>query len=286
MFARLAAIVVIALSAVVLTAVAVLIYQGKRKPSTTGQYVALGSSFAAGIGLGPRAPGSPLVCMRSTSGYPQRLARKTGLSLVDMTCSGSTTEHILRGGQVFLGPQLAAVGPNTKLVTITSGGNDVSYIGDLFVAAGRAGPLAKLLWKRPKPIEQRDFSKVTENLVSIVREIRRRAPEAKVALVTYPTVLPPQGTCAALGVDRDLADIGREVAAKLREATRIAADRSGASFVDMVAASAGHDACSTAPWVYGADPGEGVAFHPNRAGAEATAEAVFKAISATSPAAR
>jgi lysophospholipase L1-like esterase len=278
-FARLVLIVLTVLVVAALVAVAVLVQQGARKPSTSGQYVALGSSFAAGIGLGPREPGSPLVCMRSTQGYPRQLARMTGLSLVDMTCSASTTEHILHGGQVFLGPQLAAIGPNTQLVTITSGGNDVDYIGDLWFAGGRADPLGRLLRKGPKPLDQRDFAKVGENFVAIVAEIRRRAPAAKVVIASYPTVLPPQGTCAALKVDAAVADLSRQVAARLLETTRAAAERSGALFVDMAAAGVGHDVCSSAPWVNGAAPSEGTRFHPNAAGAKAAAEEVFKAIS-------
>ena len=128
------AVVVIAL-AVVLT----LAWQGTRKPDTSGEYVALGSSFAAGPGLGARDPGSPLICWRSIGGYPHILAAMTHLSLVDMSCSASTTDHILRGGQVFQGPQLAAIGARTRLVTITSGGNDVGYIGDLMLGSGRVG---------------------------------------------------------------------------------------------------------------------------------------------------
>jgi lysophospholipase L1-like esterase len=278
MLARIAVVSLTALVVVALGVLAVLIHQGRQKPSATGQYVALGSSFAAGIGLGPRAPGSPLVCMRSTNGYPQQLAKLTGLSLVDMTCSASTTEHILHGGQVFLGPQLAAIGPDTRLVTITSGGNDVGYIADLMFATGRA-PLGPLVWKGPKPLERRDFAKVGENFVGIVAEIRRRAPAAKVVLVSYPTVLPSQGACAAVGVGPGQADISRAVAARLLEATRTAAERSGALFVDMTAAGVGHDACSSVPWVNGAAPTAGVAFHPNAAGAKATAEVVFRAIS-------
>lgn len=118
-----------------LAIMATLMHQGRFKPSGDPQYVALGSSFAAGLGLGARAPDSPFVCQRSVDGYPQQLARATGLSLVDMTCSGSTAEHVLNGGQFFQGPQIDAVTSSTKLVTLTSGGNDISYIGDL-VALG------------------------------------------------------------------------------------------------------------------------------------------------------
>lgn len=121
-----------------LLVVAVLFYQARQRPAGNPQYVALGSSFAAGIGLGPRAPGSPLVCMRSTNGYPQQLARMRGLSLVDVTCSGATAKHVLSGGQVFLGPQRDALSPSTELVTMTIGGNDVRYVGDLAMMAGSA----------------------------------------------------------------------------------------------------------------------------------------------------
>ena len=73
-----------------------LVYQGRRRTRARPQYVALGSSFAAGIGLGERAPGSPRICMQSINGYPQQLARLLGLSLVDVSCSGAATKHVLR----------------------------------------------------------------------------------------------------------------------------------------------------------------------------------------------
>jgi len=268
-----------AVAAFALAVVGILFCQGRRKPCTTGQYVALGSSFAAGIGLGPRAPGSPFVCMRSTAGYPHLLARMMGLSLVDMTCSGSTTEHILHGGQVFLGPQLAAVGPQTRLVTITSGGNDVRYIGDLMFASGSAGTIGKLFWRGPKPIGSRDFARVTDNFVRIIEAIRARAPAAKIVLVGYPAVMPAEGLCAGLRIDAKMVDLARAVAEKLDDATRAAAALSGALFVDMGALGAQHDACSAEPWINGAAPAHGTAFHPTAAGAKATAEAVFAALS-------
>ena len=265
----------------VLAVVGMLVYQGKQPPDTSGEYVALGSSFAAGAGLGPRAPGSPLVCMRSSRGYPQLLAAMTGLSLVDMSCSGSTTEHILHGGQVFLGPQLAAVGPDTRLVTITSGGNDVDYIGDLIFTAKAQGWLAKRFWKGPKPLASRDFTNVENNMRRIATVIKQRAPHAVIVFASYPTVVPPQGTCPALGIDEKTAALARQVGARLDKVTRDAAEQSGALFVDM--GGAGHDACSSEPWINGAEPKQGMAFHPNATGAKAVAEAVDKVLADHSP---
>lgn len=264
--------------AAVLGGTAFLAWQGTRPPDTTGEYVALGSSFAAGIGLGERAPGSPLACMRTGGGYPARVAATTGMRLVNMSCSGSTSAHILDGGQVFQGPQLAAVGPGTQLVTITTGGNDVGYIGDLTIAAGNMGRIGKWLSDKPKPADARDYALVTANLEKIVAAVRKRAPGARVVIVNYPAVLPPAGNCPALRIDDRQAALSREVAARLLAATNLAASRSGAILVDAAAASAGHDACSARPWVHGGKTEAGAPFHPNGAGAAAVAGMVALAL--------
>jgi len=78
-FGHIASIGFTILAAVSLAALLVLVWQAKRRPDTSGQHVALGRSFAAGMGLGPRDPGSPFVCMRSANGYPRLLARAAGL---------------------------------------------------------------------------------------------------------------------------------------------------------------------------------------------------------------
>ena len=147
------------IAVVVLLGAALLFYQGRQRPAMGAEYVALGSSFAAGLGLGARAPGSPIVCQRSVNGYPQQLARMTGLGLTDMSCSGATASHVLRGGQMFLGPQIDALGPGTRMVTLTAGGNDVSYVGDLTAMAfrrrgGLTGILAGFFWKGARPLAE------------------------------------------------------------------------------------------------------------------------------------
>lgn len=48
-----------------------------------------------------------------------------------MSCSGATTSDLLDGGEWFQPAQIDAVRPGTKLVTLTVGGNDVSYLGSL-----------------------------------------------------------------------------------------------------------------------------------------------------------
>uniref|UniRef100_UPI0035CC33F2 SGNH/GDSL hydrolase family protein n=1 Tax=uncultured Sphingomonas sp. TaxID=158754 RepID=UPI0035CC33F2 len=271
----------ILLAALVL--LAILVWQGRQKPTGVPQYVALGSSFAAGLGLGERVADSPIVCQRSVNGYPQQLARMRGLSLVDMSCSGATTRHVLAGGQVFQGPQIDAIRRDTALVTLTSGGNDVSYVSDLTFMAGRNGSGLigwglKQFWKGPLAPEQRDFQVLETTLLATLREIRRRAPDAKVVVVTYPVVLPPHDTCAKLGLDAAQVAAMRTVGERLADATRSAARQGGAIVVDMQRRGVGHDACSAEPWVNGARDVKGALFHPTLAGAEATARAISEAL--------
>jgi lysophospholipase L1-like esterase len=249
------------------------------------QYVALGSSFAAGLGLGQRSPGSPFFCMRSDNGYPQQLSRIAGLSLVDVSCSGATTKHILRGGQFFQPAQLDAIDAATELVTLTAGGNDVSYIRDLALLAwrkkrGLTATLLRLLWRGPRSPEGRDFATLRSNFDAILEEITRRAPQARVVVVTYPAVLPETGTCPKLGISEQEAALMRTVADRLADVTRRAALAAGATVIDMAILSAGHHACSCDAWTFG-DQAKAPAFHPTLSGAEATAREIWQAIADT-----
>jgi hypothetical protein len=267
---------VLVVAAVAAVGLAVLYVEGGTAPDRSGEYVALGSSFAAGPKLGPLAPGSPHACWRTVENYPHGLARATGLRLVDVSCGGATARNILEGGPFFQPPQIEAIGSSARLVTITVGGNDVDYIGDLGLLAYRAragmfGSLVRLVWRGPQPADARPFDELVTRLIDIVAIVHQRSPQASVVLVTYPQVLPSSGTCASIGVSEQEASLMREVASRLAQATRMAASRSGALLVDMASESEGHDACAGDPWVNGSAPGNGPMLHPNLAGARATA---------------
>jgi lysophospholipase L1-like esterase len=243
------------------------------------RYVALGSSFAAGLGLGPRIAGSPIACQRSANGYPQQLARLCRLSIDDRSCSGATVAHVIGSGRFREAPQVDALDAATELVTLSIGGNDVGYVGDLTMLAMRRRhawlrPFLKLFWKDPRPAAARDFDRLQGDLLALLAEVRRRAPGARIVVVSYPRILPPTGTNAAVGLDESEAALMREVASRLDAVTRTAAETAQAVFVDMAAISADHHAGSAEPWVHGAAPREGVAFHPTLAGAAATTRAV------------
>jgi lysophospholipase L1-like esterase len=267
------------LLALVAAAVATIYFQGRETPQGRPEYVALGSSFAAGAGLGPLQENSPILCARSVNGYPQQLARTLKLSIVDMSCGGATTRHLLDGGQFFQGPQIRAITKETRLVTITVGGNDVGYIGDLSLLAARNsdtifGWLVRQFWSGPKQPGERDFAGLKEELNATLRAIHQRAPGATIVVATYPAILPATGTCARIGLSEAEADLMRRAGDGLAAATKAATVQGGALVADMDKLGADHDACSAVPWVSGWKDAGVAPFHPTMSGAEATAAAV------------
>lgn len=261
-----------------------LILDARRTPTAEPEYVALGSSYAAGAGLGPRQSGSPILCSRSNEGYPPHVAQALGLTLVDMTCSGSVTKHLLTGGQYFQDAQIRTIGPKTQLVTITVGGNDIGFVRDLYLLSTRKsdtslGWMVRKLWSGPPDANARNYGELKRDLTALIRTIRKRSPAAQVVVATYPTVLPPSGTCGGLGLSEDEAAVMRQVENQLSAVTREAAKSGGAIIVDMNALGAEHNACSAVPWTKGKGVITRSPFHPTWGGAQATAEAIAAAIS-------
>lgn len=273
----------ISLLALIASAGLIAFVQAHRTPLGRPEYVALGSSFAAGAGLGPLQPDSPTLCARSMNGYPQHLARLRQLTIVDMSCGGAVTRNLLRGGQFLQGPQRRTITRETRLVTITIGGNDVGYVGDLSMLAARHsntvfGRLVRLFWNGPRTPAERHYDVLGREILATLRAVHAAAPAARIIVATYPAILPRTGTCARLGLTIAEADAMRRVGNTLAAVTRAAAHRGGALVVDMHVLGADHDACSRTPWTYGWTNASLAPFHPTALGAVATAKAISMAI--------
>jgi lysophospholipase L1-like esterase len=242
------------------------------------QYVAMGSSYAAGPGILPVVPASPLRCARSIENYAHVLAQEHDLSLIDVTCSGATTVDVIRGGQFDLPPQLDAVTPATQLVTVTIGGNDVFYMANLIgLSCKRLTPAGGDCPVRSDSDVETRFAGLADSLREVVAGARRRSPKVRVVFVNYFTVLPERGTCERAGLTDAQADHMRSVAVRLADITRQVANESGAGLLDVAALSRGHDTCSQDPWVLGArrEPGSLIPpFHPTRAAMRAVGNAL------------
>ncbi len=247
------------------------------------RYVALGDSFTAA----PLVPTTDLAegCFRSDGNYPSLAAEQLDVAeLVDVSCSGASTEDLtarqatVRGATVA--PQLAALDEDTDLVTLGIGGNDFDLFHTLVATCTRTGrqdptgsPCADTLAARGVDLVART-REIGDRVADAVRQVRQRAPEATVVLVGYLRLAPPEGRCRALPFAAGDYAFGARVSQALDDALARAARRTGVEFVDMYAASEGHDVCSDEPWVNGQRTvrGEALAYHPFAEGMEAVAD--------------
>lgn len=253
-------------------------------PLDPTKYVALGDSFTAG----PLVPVTDLAsgCFRSDHNYPALLAERLDVvEFVDVSCSGASTKDLTTRQHTFAGavlpPQIHAVDQDTTLVTVGIGGNDFGLYGRL------ASTCLRLRDQDPQgaPCEAAEGEAVreeTERIGDRVRDVldriqRRAAPDARVVLVGYPRIAPSEGACPEL-LPFAAGDVGfaDRVLRQLNRALARAADRAGAEFVDLYAASRGHSVCSDTPWVNGAvtKQREAAALHPYLRGMRGAARAI------------
>jgi lysophospholipase L1-like esterase len=245
-------------------------------------YVAMGSSFAAGPGINPVQAGSgAAACARSSNNYPSIVARTIGAALTDVSCSGATTANVLTDSQSGQPPQISAVTGTTQVVTATIGGNDVNYLGSLGAYTCQSSGGTGCATVDRNAID-RTFPLLTGRIQNVVNAVHTAAPGARVYLVNYFTILPVTGGCEGVPLSADQLAYERSVASRLEAATATAASATGATLVDLAAASRGHDACSADPWVEPARPPAGRSqYHPNEAGMRAAAALVEAALVGT-----
>jgi lysophospholipase L1-like esterase len=253
------------------------------------RFVALGDSYSAG----PLIPTTDLAggCARSDHNYPSLLAKRLGVaSFVDVTCSAATTRDLTHVQATFgdarIPPQLRSLTRGTDLVTLGIGGNDLNLFSTLISTCTRlratdptGSPCARRIASRGPDLEAATAT-ISSRVSGSLREIRRRAPHATVVLVGYLRLVPARGTCAQLPLATGDYAVGRRISRLLDQALQRAARRTKVTFVDMDAASAGHDVCSADPWVNGSvtDRQKALAYHPLASGMRADAARILAAL--------
>ena len=258
-------------------------------PEPVGRYVALGDSYAAG----PLIPTTDLAggCARSDHNYGHLLADALDVTdFVDVTCSGAKTRdltHVQRPfGDARIPPQLRAVTADTSLVTLTIGGNDLDLFSTLVRTCTQlrssdpqGAPCARRLATQGPDLDGA-VATISRNVAAVLRTIRRTAPDAKVLLVGYLRLVPDRGSCVGLPLAAGDYAEGRRISQGLDRALRQAARRTGTTFVDMYAASAGHDICADTPWVNGnvTVREKALAYHPFASGMRADAREALRAL--------
>ncbi|MFE0173292.1 SGNH/GDSL hydrolase family protein [Streptomyces sp. NPDC059002] len=252
-------------------------------------YVALGDSYSAASGNFPLDPAAPLLCARSTTNYPHVIAKRIGAHLQDVTCGGAQTKDFTTPQYPGVAPQLDAVKPGTKLVTMTIGGNDNNTFISSVLACGAAGVLSGGQGSPCKDIFKDSLAQAVEAktgpaVTAALRAVRHKAPAARVAILGYPSILPAKAdpSCfARMPIASGDVPFLHDLETRLNRVIERAAAESGATFVDMAAASKGHDACKPVGtrWIEPVVPHASLAsVHPNALGEAKMAEHTIQAL--------
>lgn len=249
------------------------------------RYVALGDSYASGPGI-PVQRADPVGCERSTHNYPARLATALGIGhYTDVSCGGARTDHMTVSQPVRLGPnppQFDALTPDTDLVTVTVGGNDIN-IGDLWLTCARLGatdplgnPCQRQALAGGTDVYTQRIAAAAPKVARVLEGIRARSPHARVLVVGYLRVLPPAGgSCPAFPIARRDVPYVDGVEQRLNAMLADQASNHGAVFVDSYARSRGHDACQQpeVKWVEGTTTTSPASpLHPNALGMHEVAD--------------
>jgi hypothetical protein len=225
--------------------------------------------------------------LRSTRNYPHVIARTTGAQLTDVTCGAAETSHYFEPQYPGLAPQLDAVRMDTRLVTMTIGGNDSGVFINTILSCGTAGLLSL---GQGSPCRDKYGSSFEETirgttypaLVRSLEAVRVKAPRARVAILGYPWITPASGGCFdKMPIASGDVPYVRGIQATLNDAVRRAAAVTGATYVNLNGVSSGHDACQpigvrwVEPVLQGTNP---VIVHPNALGESEMAAAAISVL--------
>jgi lysophospholipase L1-like esterase len=244
--------------------------------------------------------GSPIDCARSDHNYPSLVAEGLGVGeFVDVSCSSAETKHMTepQTGLPLGGtnpPQFDGLTQDTDLVTVGIGGNDAGLVGvaeecaqlgllaptgtacrDHYAPGGVDSVEAKIEQARPR-------------IDAVLQGIHERSPDARVAIVGYPNVLPIDGTncypMVPLSPD-DVAYIDALIK-RINKMIRTEAGKNDAEFVDAYDDSIGHDVCKLPPtrWFEGLVPTEpAFPLHPNAKGEASMSRSVLETLNKPAP---
>ena len=290
------------------------------------QWVALGDSYSSGEGTGPYDPGTNLDrparngCHRGPAAYPRYPWTRGWMQevLYHVACSGATiqdyysrrTEVNEAGNRFDWGeiPQRNYLTADTRVVTVTMGGNDVGF-GEIARACLKVLLITETCSQQfgdangdgvfgpgeVDAISQR-IALTGPRLQLLYRDILADAPNAAFAVIGYPRIFDPNPTalCAysqesVTLFNRWTNELNGRIAA---EVTAIRSNR--LRFIDITDVASGRELCSSAPpieyftgiaeAVVGFDKFE--ALHPITIDYQAIARAVCKELPGCEPTAR
>ncbi|GAA1776079.1 SGNH/GDSL hydrolase family protein [Actinomadura chokoriensis] len=252
------------------------------------EYVALGDSMASGP-LIPNITG-PIGCGRSTHNYAHELADALDADLTDVTCSGARTKHMTESQSTSVAgvdtgtvpPQFDALTASTTLVTLTIGGNDVGLVGIAEDCVNLDPTATPCKGEFEDEVAQKTAA-LGASLSAVLDGIRARSPKARIVVTGYGLYIKPNGCWPVQPVLPTDANFLQGAVNAMNGVIRDQAAAHGATYIDLVTPSAGHDACQSATrrWVEGYVPLNPAApLHPNARGEAAYAAIIGNALGA------
>ncbi|MBO0868789.1 MAG: SGNH/GDSL hydrolase family protein [Micromonosporaceae bacterium] len=206
--------------------------------AASDHYVALGDSYASGLGAGSYISSSGS-CDRSTKAYPELWAAAHSPGTFNsVACAGATTSTVVSS-------QLSAVTSSTTLVSITIGGNDVGF-STIMTTCVLQGTTACV--NAVQAGENTANTVLPGRLDTVYSGIRSRAPSARVVVLDYPVFYQLGTLCVGLSdTSHKKIDEGINLLDGIISA---AATRNGVVFADVRSTFVGHQLCSGHDWLH------------------------------------
>jgi len=224
--------------------------------ASTTQYVALGDSYASGVGAGNYI-GSSGSCERSTNSFTALwAAAHAPAGYTSVACFGATTASVQS-------TQLSALTSATTLVSVVVGGNDVGFstIMETCALQGTTDCVNAV-----SAAETKVQNTLPGLLDTLYAQIRSHAPNARVVVLDYPAFYQLGTFCIGLSTTSH---------AKLDEGINLldgvlstAAAQHGFVFGDVRSGWVGHQLCSTGTkWLHALNITDITeSYHPTAAG--------------------
>ncbi|MEE1927214.1 SGNH/GDSL hydrolase family protein [Streptomyces sp. TRM 70351] len=218
-------------------------------------YVALGDSYASGVGAGAYDSGSGS-CKRSTRAHAKLWANANSPDSFAFTaCSGARTQDVING-------QLGPLNAGTTLVSISIGGNDAGFADTMTtcVLQGESACVSRVSQARTYI-----NNTLPARLDAAYDAIRAKAPNARVVVLGYPRMYQLNGSCF-LGISERSRAAINAASDDLHTVTSKRAADHGFAYGDVRGTFAGHEICSSSSWLHSLTWPITDSYHPTAAG--------------------
>ncbi|WP_181364999.1 SGNH/GDSL hydrolase family protein [Arthrobacter sp. HMWF013] len=227
-------------------------------------YVALGDSYAAGVGAGAYVDST---CGRSANAYSELADDLKSVKVTtNVACGGATTEIVVNS-------QLGVLDWKTDLVTITAGGNNLDF-GTLAAACATAlvgyPASPECTAAATNAIIEGENGQLAGEVGNMILSVHAAAPNARIVVTGYPYILEPlpasQTDPTSFNAVATRLINGLNGSIELAATTAAGTFGVDVTFVGVTEAFAGHGALTQDPWINLDFTDPGSFLHPNAAG--------------------